>query len=282
MLVIVKQTTFDDIARGYGPGDILEWRRRDARNGRLEALSAGSRLFMITVRPPDERLWLIGVYPGVQRIGDTWVSVEVNRLPIVDISHLRAELKFSTGNGISLEPGKLGNSLQTPRILATSDIELLERAARDAGLEIPTYAGPKPNPGNPLDMEQFHRQTVANESPLSLLVTFLHRHDAPPRVPRSDEPSYDLGWWEKDTFAFAVTVDDCAALSTGLGKALHIATWFDSFGIPARAYLVAPVEPDDLLWDDACGAAGVTLIWPTCFHWILAPEEDASDDQPDE
>jgi hypothetical protein len=69
-------------------------------------------------------LWLVAVLEKPTFDGTRWNS-PVNVTPIRDISSLRADLKFESGKGLPSESGKLGMSLQTPRVLTPADVELL-------------------------------------------------------------------------------------------------------------------------------------------------------------
>lgn len=128
MLAIVKRTTFDEQAEGAKVGDVLAWRNYESEAPRLEALARGSQLFLVTVRPPDERLWLVAIYQGIRRTPKGWRASQPNVTPIVDITRLRSKLRFDNGKGLISTPGRLANSLQTPRILTAKDLDLLAQA----------------------------------------------------------------------------------------------------------------------------------------------------------
>jgi hypothetical protein len=82
----------------------------------------------VTVRPDGERLWLVAKYVGTRRTRVGVVATRDNTVPITDITHLRDRLTFDNGKGLKAGSGLLGNSLQTPRILAHGDVALLEEA----------------------------------------------------------------------------------------------------------------------------------------------------------
>ncbi len=138
MLAIVKRTVFDKLAGTKEVGDVLAWQRYDSAAPRLSLLTKRSRLFLVTVRPPDERLWLVAIYEGLRRTSQGWRASRANTTPIADITYLRRKLKFDNGKGMTSVSGLLGNSLQTPRVLTEDDVVLLEAAAqsRDEWFEV--------------------------------------------------------------------------------------------------------------------------------------------------
>ncbi|MDQ3369758.1 MAG: TIGR02996 domain-containing protein, partial [Myxococcota bacterium] len=82
------------------------------------------RIFMVTVRPPDEKLWLLAILesPKLDAKSKAWVA-SPNVVPAVDITSLRKTIKFESGKGMSQDKGTLGMSLQTPRALGPGDAE---------------------------------------------------------------------------------------------------------------------------------------------------------------
>lgn len=279
MMAIIKRTVFERHCSGLQLGDLLPWEGWDGQHAALDALRAGSRLFLVTVRPPDERLWLVCVYPGVQRVGREWRSVVKNSTPIVDITHLRPRLEFQSGKGLSQEKGKLGNSLQTPRILTAADVSLLEKAIEDQGFERPTYKGPNPSPGVP-----FVPPGRASSADLPRdFVAFLQAHDQVPLSPCLGEPEYDVAWVQEDTIFVAVVEalpagEEDEKLQAILGRLLHIEHWFISFGFDVSAILVTSREPKDLIWDALCDSVGVDLRWPDVFESLFEADDDDADD----
>jgi len=81
----------------------------------------------VTVRPPDERLWLVAILESPTFDGEQWVAAG-NVVPMTDVTSLVPRLELATGQGIHPEPGKLGMSLQTPRKLTAADAALLRGA----------------------------------------------------------------------------------------------------------------------------------------------------------
>ncbi len=143
ILAIVSKAVFEkDAQRGgmrLGLGDTLPLNRYLSRNRGLEPLGAGGRLFLVTVRPPDERLWLVAVLERPTFGGGAWIAATPNVVPMTDLSALRGTLRFTSGKGISPDKGALGMSLQTPRALADTDVTQILAA-------LPGTAAPEPAP----------------------------------------------------------------------------------------------------------------------------------------
>ncbi len=137
IMAIVSKAVFEKAA-GKSPnvGDVLRMDRYVSANKALSSLGDGNggKLYMITVRPPNEALWLVGVLDNPKFDGTQWQASSPSPVPIVDISALKTQLKFETGKGITAAPGALGMSLQTPRILSAHDIELLDAASGAAAI----------------------------------------------------------------------------------------------------------------------------------------------------
>lgn len=130
MLAVVSRPMFERWSDGKQVGDVLAWQDYESRAPRLGLLNRKSRLFLVTVRPPKERLWLVAIYENLRKRADGWWARELNTTPITDITHLRSKLSFDNGKGLSPKPGRLGNSLQVPRVLTADDVRLLEEAIR--------------------------------------------------------------------------------------------------------------------------------------------------------
>lgn len=123
-LAIVSKAVFEKQATGTGLGGVLALDHYDSHHKSLAGLADGDALFLVTVRPPDEQLWLVAVLES-PKLGKTgWVAA-ANRVPITDASALRNKLTFTSGTGIQAKPGALGMSLQTPRVLTDADVALL-------------------------------------------------------------------------------------------------------------------------------------------------------------
>src|SRR5687768_10282660 len=130
VMAIVSKALFDKAIKGkaaIGPGKVLDFDRYVSTNKNLEQLSTSGALFMVTVRPPDERLWLVAILESPSFDGEQWIG-KPNAAPIADITDLIPRLEFTSGKGIKATKGALGMSLQTPRGLTDEDIGLLRTA----------------------------------------------------------------------------------------------------------------------------------------------------------
>jgi hypothetical protein len=56
VLAIVSKAIFERDARGLSLGDVWPVDRYTSANKGLQTLADGGRIFLVTVRPPDERL----------------------------------------------------------------------------------------------------------------------------------------------------------------------------------------------------------------------------------
>jgi len=140
-MAIVSKALFDKAIKGQtniGPGKVLDFDRYTSANKNLEQLAEGGALFMVTVRPPDERLWLVAILESPKFDGKEWIAKK-NAAPIADITDLIPRLEFTSGKGIQAKKGALGMSLQTPRGLTDKDIGLL-RTAVASGSEMDVRA----------------------------------------------------------------------------------------------------------------------------------------------
>jgi len=135
LMAIVSKAAFEPLLKrkpGAGPGVGLELDRYVSTHKALAPLAENGALFLVTVRPPDEALWLVGILESPQQRDDGWYAAP-SRVPITDISSLRSKLTFANGKGLQAAKGALGMSLQTPRTLSDADVELLRTAAGTAG-----------------------------------------------------------------------------------------------------------------------------------------------------
>lgn len=130
VMAIVSKAVFEKAA-GKSPkvGTQLRMDCYASANKQLEPLAAGGKLYLVTVRPPDEALWLVAVLDKPRFDGKQWIAKPCET-PITDISALRGKLKFESGAGITAKKGALGMSLQTPRTLTAGDTALLDGVAR--------------------------------------------------------------------------------------------------------------------------------------------------------
>ena len=139
LMAIVSKAVFEKAA-GKAPkvGTRLGMDRYVSANKALAPLAERGRLFLVTVRPPNEALWLVGVLEAPAFDGAQWTAT-ASTVPITDITALRERLKFESGAGITAAPGALGMSLQTPRKLSAADVALLD-AAIGGGAAAPAEA----------------------------------------------------------------------------------------------------------------------------------------------
>jgi hypothetical protein len=143
MLAIISKAVFEKEAAGLKPGDVLPLDRYRSASRHLDPLKSGGRLFLVTVRPPKEALWLVAVLEGLKFQDEEWRAT-ANRVPIANITALIPKLRFESGKGITAAKGALGMSLQTPRTLAAEDIPLLLQASGSGSSTppAPVEAGP--------------------------------------------------------------------------------------------------------------------------------------------
>jgi len=121
VMVVVSKAVFEK-AYGKQPqlGAQLGMDRYTSANKAIAPVGSGGKLYCVTVRPPDESLWLVAVLEDPQFDGDAWVAMPATT-PITDITSLRDKLRFESGKGITATAGALGMSLQTPRVMTAGD-----------------------------------------------------------------------------------------------------------------------------------------------------------------
>jgi len=105
-------------------GAVVDTNQYMSNNKTFDGLKDGGAIFLVTVRPPDEKLWLVGVLESPKKKGDSWVA-EANEAPLTDITAAIPKLQFASGAGLHAKKGALGMSLQTPRALTDDDVSLL-------------------------------------------------------------------------------------------------------------------------------------------------------------
>lgn len=129
MMAIISKAVFEKAA-GKSPtvGTQLRMDRYVSTNKHLERLAEGGKLYLVTVRPPDEALWLVAILENPTSDGTQWIAPPCTT-PITDITALKSRLEFESGKGLSANKGALGMSLQTPRAITANDAKLLDRAA---------------------------------------------------------------------------------------------------------------------------------------------------------
>lgn len=124
ILAIISKAQFEAAHKAAKPGDALGLTQYVSTHASLEPVRDGGAIFLVTVRPPDEQLWLIGVLENPKHDGKAW-KVKSSDARVKDVTALIPKLKFSTGKGIQAKKGALGMSLQTPRLLTAEDVALL-------------------------------------------------------------------------------------------------------------------------------------------------------------
>lgn len=142
--VVSKKIFESDVRAGgkvLGLGGVWATEKYASTHAALKPLKDGGHLFLVTVRPPNEALWLIAVLRDVTAAKDGWKSAP-NTTPITDITSLKSKIRFATGSGITAAKGKLGMSLQTPRALTDADATLLLAAVAPPGGAYRTPAQP--------------------------------------------------------------------------------------------------------------------------------------------
>jgi hypothetical protein len=146
VMAIISKAVFERTARTARVGDVLPMRRYESTHRALEPLASGGDLYLVTVRPPSESLWLVAVLRAPRREGEGWEAA-ANTAPIADIGGLRERLRFASGRGLTAAPGALGMALQTPRPLTPEDVALLDAAAGGAAGAAPTAGDAAPAEG---------------------------------------------------------------------------------------------------------------------------------------
>ena len=136
MLAIVSKGVFEKDAGKAKLGRVLPLAGYASASKHLAKLDATSRLFLVTVRPPKEALWLVAVLENLVFDGQKW-SATPNSTRMTDVTLLKDQLRFDSGKGIVAKPGALGMSLQTPRVLTAADAKLLLEAAAASKTRIP-------------------------------------------------------------------------------------------------------------------------------------------------
>jgi uncharacterized protein (TIGR02996 family) len=141
VMAIVSKALFEKAA-GKAPklGQQLAMDRYVSAHKAFETLATGGKLYLVTVRPPNEALWLVAVLDSPKFDGKQWVAKPC-ATPLTDITSLRAKIKFESGKGITAAAGALGMSLQTPRSLTLDDAALIDGCLGPVAAPAPA-AGP--------------------------------------------------------------------------------------------------------------------------------------------
>jgi hypothetical protein len=121
VLAIVSKALFEKMVPGKEElGVVIETDQYVSANKAFDQLGSGDAIFLVTVRPPKEDLWLVGILEAPEKNGKAWKSA-ANTVPITDITKVLKKLELASGEGIKAKKGTLGMSLQTPRVLAEND-----------------------------------------------------------------------------------------------------------------------------------------------------------------
>ena len=142
IFAIISKAMFEADAPAAAVGELLPLASYASRNKALDPVADRGSLFLVTVRPPDDRLWLVAILERPKLARDRWVAA-ANKTPITDITRLIGRLVFETGTGIKAKPGALGMALQAPRRLTSEDVALLRGAVlgtAETALSLPRIA----------------------------------------------------------------------------------------------------------------------------------------------
>ena len=154
ILAIVSKAIFERDARVddalVAPGQIWPVDRYTSTNKALQPLASGGRIFLVTVRPPNEALWFVGVVEAPELVGNAWIAAKPNALPVTNITALRKTITFESGKGILQDKGTLGMSLQMPRQLASRDVSaILAAVGAPADPRVDATVAAKAKPAKP-------------------------------------------------------------------------------------------------------------------------------------
>ena len=188
-MAIVSKAVFEKAA-GKSPvlGTALNLDRYTSANKGLAPLATGGRLFLVTVRPPDEALWLVAVLDAPAFSGTEWVAAACST-PLTDISDLKTSLQFESGKGLPTKPGTLGMSLQTPRVLTAEDAALI--LGRLGGVPI---GGPYRAASTPVAADEPRQELVDLEVALRERLSVSRRKEA--RASREKLiAAHGARWW---------------------------------------------------------------------------------------
>lgn len=126
VLAIVSKAVFEKAAPDAELGQVLAMSYASA-NKALEVLRDGGGLFLVTVRPPDERLWLVAILEAPRFSDGAWRAT--NTTPLTDITSVLPVLELEAGVGVTFKTGALGMTLQAPRRLAEAGADRLRALA---------------------------------------------------------------------------------------------------------------------------------------------------------
>ncbi|MBA3540199.1 MAG: hypothetical protein H0T79_11280, partial [Deltaproteobacteria bacterium] len=106
VLVVVSKAIFDRAVREQDLAVGVVWSTASyvSANKALAPLADGGRLFLVTVRPPDEALWLVAVLERPRFDGTQWTA-RANVAPIREVSGLRDRIEFASGARLPTKAG---------------------------------------------------------------------------------------------------------------------------------------------------------------------------------
>jgi uncharacterized protein (TIGR02996 family) len=134
VMAIVSKAVFDKMAppKTVAVGQLIDTNRYVSKQKVFERElgeeGGGGALFLVTVRPEGERLWLVAILEAPEFDGEAWTAAK-NAVRIVDITDVLGKLELASGEGVGVKKGKLGMSLQTPRVLSDADVTMLRGLA---------------------------------------------------------------------------------------------------------------------------------------------------------
>lgn len=122
-----------------------------------------------------------------------------------------------------------------------------------------------------VDPNAVDRALRAHHDTVQALASWVRSIGWEPRLPRPDEPQYDLAWESKDAVYVAevkstTTETREMQLRLGLGQVLRYRQQLSRRGKKVVAWLVAESAVPDASWATACADVGVRLTWPTAFR----------------
>src|SRR3954469_12905979 len=115
VMAIISKAVFEVDAKRARVGDVLPFDRYESAHKAFESLEGDDRIFLVTVRPPED-LWLVAVLEKPKRVKGGWGATK-NATPIRSLPEFAKRL--------GAKPGRLAMSLQTPRALTPADASLL-------------------------------------------------------------------------------------------------------------------------------------------------------------
>ena len=102
VMAIVSKAVFEKmVGKAVNVGALVDTDRYASMPTVFEQLGKGDAIFLITVRPPNEALWLVGILEAPTKQGTAWVG-KPNTTPIRDVTPFVKRLTFVNGKGIDL------------------------------------------------------------------------------------------------------------------------------------------------------------------------------------